>query len=68
MSETKGQIGIAATYQAAQPVASQVPPPAQTSSEDRSVRTTLVAGNGQTVRMRIIPRPPRQSGEAAKTG
>jgi hypothetical protein len=67
MSETTGQGRPSADYQQAQPVSAQGSATLQTSHEIRSSRTTVVVPTGQTVHMRIVPRPPRQTGDEART-
>ena len=67
MSETTGQSRPSAKYQQAQPVSVQGPANVETSLEMRSSRTTAAAPIGQTVHMRIVPRPPRQSSDEART-
>jgi len=67
MSQTTGQGRPSANYQQAQPVSLQGSANVETSFEIRSSRTTVAASTGQTVHMRIVPRPPRQSGDEART-
>lgn len=67
MSETTGQDRPAANYQQAQPVSAQDSAGPETSFETGCSRTTAVAPTGQTVRMRIVPRPPRQTGDEGRT-
>lgn len=67
MSGTTGQSTPSEKYQQAQPVSGQGSANVEASFEIRSSRTTAPAPDGQTVRMRIVPRPPRQSGDEART-
>ena len=67
MSETTGQGVPSIEYQAAQPVFTQASQRSQTRGELHCSRTTAVSRTGQTVHMRVVPRPPRQSGDEART-
>lgn len=65
MSKTMGQ-ARPASYQKAKPVSAR--DAGGTSLGTSSTSTTAVAPSGESVRMRVVPRPPRQSADEARTG
>ena len=64
---TAGAGGIPANYQRARTISTQGRVPSDTSAGVRSPGTTVVVPSGHTVQMRVVPRLPRQSGDAART-
>jgi len=67
MSETSHRSESGISYERAQPVSTRSPTGAQTGSGARPARTTAPTRAGKTVRMRVIPNQPRQSGDEART-
>ncbi len=68
MTDTKGKSTGNVEYREAAKLKFEVEAVIDTSEETTSSRATTVTQFGNTIRLRIVPRSPRQSGNQAKTG
>ncbi len=67
MSKTTGQGRPSLNYQEARPIFGQGAATPKTSIKGRCAKTAVVATTGIAASMHIVPRPPRQNGDDAKT-
>jgi hypothetical protein len=67
MSNMAEKSGSAANYQQAKTVSAAPPNSSGTGAESRIGGTAKVSPEGEAVRMRIVPKPPRQSRDEART-
>lgn len=67
MSGTAEQSENGLRYQEAQPLAEPVVHTAQTNVEECRFRAVVLTPRGQTRWVHVIPRPPRQRGDEART-
>jgi hypothetical protein len=67
MNETTGQTRPSGNYQEAKLISGQGSVAPNTSAEGRCAKTAVVASTGPSASMHIVPRPPRQNGDEART-